>query len=132
MLMHAALAPAAAVANSRHEAPARMLRSSMNPAGVALRAAFVANAFRGALPPVDLLAVCLVRAMIGLCVRWNSRLRHLFVFKVTYLFSKLKILAQKRLRLSQSRLLGVLGKQRHLTERVGVRSWFAKKFQESR
>ena len=33
--------------------------------GADLRAAFVANCLRGALPPVDLRAVCLVRAMVG-------------------------------------------------------------------
>ena len=33
-------------------------------AGADLRAAFVANCLRGALPPVDLRAVCFVRAMI--------------------------------------------------------------------
>ena len=33
-------------------------------AGADLRAALVASAFRGALPPVDLRAVCLVRAML--------------------------------------------------------------------
>ncbi len=30
-------------------------------------AAFVANCLPGALPPVDLLAVCLVRAMVAFC-----------------------------------------------------------------
>ncbi|KAL9329731.1 hypothetical protein ACSQ67_004734 [Phaseolus vulgaris] len=34
-------------------------------AGADLRAAFVASCFRGALPPVDLRAVCLVRAIEG-------------------------------------------------------------------
>ena len=33
-------------------------------AGADLRAAFVASCLRGALPPVDLRAVCFVRAMI--------------------------------------------------------------------
>ncbi len=33
-------------------------------AGALLRAAFVANCLRGALPPVDLRAVCFVRAMM--------------------------------------------------------------------
>jgi hypothetical protein len=33
-------------------------------AGADLRAALVASCFRGALPPVDLRAVCLVRAML--------------------------------------------------------------------
>ena len=32
--------------------------------GAALRAAFVASCFRGALPPVDLRAVCFTRAML--------------------------------------------------------------------
>lgn len=32
--------------------------------GALLRAAFVASCLRGALPPVDLRAVCLVRAMV--------------------------------------------------------------------
>ena len=37
-------------------------------AGADLRAALVASCLRGALPPVDLRAVCLVRAMlIGSC-----------------------------------------------------------------
>ena len=35
-------------------------------AGADLRAALVASCFRGALPPVDLRAVCLVRAMLQL------------------------------------------------------------------
>jgi hypothetical protein len=34
------------------------------PDGVALRAAFEATCLRGALPPVDLRAVCLVRAIV--------------------------------------------------------------------
>lgn len=34
-------------------------------AGADLRAAFVANCLRGALPPVDLRAVCLVRAIVN-------------------------------------------------------------------
>lgn len=34
------------------------------PDGVALRAAFEATCLRGALPPVDLRAVCLVRAIL--------------------------------------------------------------------
>jgi len=33
-------------------------------AGADLRAALVASCFRGAFPPVDLRAVCLVRAMV--------------------------------------------------------------------
>jgi len=37
--------------------------------GASFLAALVANALRGALPPVDLLAVCLVRAMV---VRWGN------------------------------------------------------------
>jgi hypothetical protein len=40
-------------------------------AGADLRAALVASCLRGALPPVDLRAVCLVRAIASLCVfRW--------------------------------------------------------------
>jgi hypothetical protein len=35
--------------------------------GNAFLAAFVANALRGAFPPLDLLAVCLVRAMVAFC-----------------------------------------------------------------
>ena len=34
-------------------------------AGADLRAALVASCLRGAFPPVDLRAVCLVRAMVG-------------------------------------------------------------------
>jgi len=34
-------------------------------AGADLRAAFVASCLRGALPPVDLRAVCLVRAIVN-------------------------------------------------------------------
>ena len=34
-------------------------------AGALLRAALVASCFRGALPPVDLRAVCLVRAIVS-------------------------------------------------------------------
>ena len=34
-------------------------------AGAALRAAFVNSCFQGALPPVDLQAVCFVRAMLS-------------------------------------------------------------------
>jgi hypothetical protein len=33
-------------------------------AGALFRAAFVASCFRGAFPPVDFLAVCLVRAIL--------------------------------------------------------------------
>ena len=43
-------------------------------AGPDLRAALVASCLRGALPPVDLRAVCLVRAMVYLvwiCERWG-------------------------------------------------------------
>ncbi len=36
-------------------------------AGADLRAAFVASCFRGALPPVDLRAVCFVRAIVKDC-----------------------------------------------------------------
>ena len=36
-------------------------------AGVLLRAAIVASPLRDGLPPVDLRAVCLVRAMVMLC-----------------------------------------------------------------
>ena len=39
-------------------------------AGADLRAALVASCFLGALPPVDLRAVCLVRAMLAL-VAWG-------------------------------------------------------------
>jgi hypothetical protein len=35
--------------------------------GATFLAALVANALRGALPPVDLLAVCLVQAMVACC-----------------------------------------------------------------
>jgi hypothetical protein len=37
-------------------------------AGADLRAALVASCLRGALPPVDLRAVCLVRAMLTVCL----------------------------------------------------------------
>ena len=37
-------------------------------AGADLRAALVASCLRGAFPPVDLRAVCLVRAMFAMCV----------------------------------------------------------------
>jgi len=36
-------------------------------AGADLRAALVASCFRGALPPVDLRAVCFVRAIVKIC-----------------------------------------------------------------
>ena len=36
-------------------------------AGADLRAALVASCLRGALPPVDLRAVCFVRAMAAVC-----------------------------------------------------------------
>ena len=36
--------------------------------GALLRAAFVASCLRGAFPPVDLRAVCLVRAIVALLV----------------------------------------------------------------
>jgi hypothetical protein len=35
--------------------------------GNAFLAAFVANALRGAFPPLDLLAICLVWAMVAFC-----------------------------------------------------------------
>jgi hypothetical protein len=35
--------------------------------GIAFLAALVANFFCGAFPPLDLLAVCLVRAMVAVC-----------------------------------------------------------------
>ena len=40
--------------------------------GADLRAALVASCLRGALPPVDLRAVCLVRAMIDVCYNYNT------------------------------------------------------------
>jgi hypothetical protein len=43
--------------------------------GADFRAAFVASCFLGAFPPVDLRAVCLVRAMITLCSNGDDR-RH--------------------------------------------------------
>jgi hypothetical protein len=36
-------------------------------AGNAFLAAFVTNALRGAFPPLDLLAICLVQAMVAFC-----------------------------------------------------------------
>ncbi len=41
--------------------------SSAPVAGADLRAALVASCFRGALPPVDLRAVCFVRAIVEDC-----------------------------------------------------------------
>jgi hypothetical protein len=35
--------------------------------GNAFLAAFVTNALRGAFPPLDLLAICLVQAMVAFC-----------------------------------------------------------------
>jgi hypothetical protein len=55
--------------------------------GNAFLAAFVANALRGAFPPLDLLAVCLVRAMVVFCCNddgWKhcvfTSVRVMFVF----------------------------------------------------
>merc|ERR1719174_2014563 len=50
----------------RATVPGRYLWGFFTPpaVGALLRAALVANCLRGALPPVDLRAVCLVRAMI--------------------------------------------------------------------
>ncbi|OQU87918.1 hypothetical protein SORBI_3003G367401 [Sorghum bicolor] len=42
-------------------------------AGADLRAAFVASCFLGALPPVDFLAVCFVRAIEGTCGRESGK-----------------------------------------------------------
>ena len=39
--------------------------------GADLRAALVASCFRGALPPVETRAVCFVRAIVGLCLRFD-------------------------------------------------------------
>jgi hypothetical protein len=47
-------------------------------AGADLRAALVANCFLGALPPVDLRAVCLVRA-ISFCV-WGESFLLIYYF----------------------------------------------------
>jgi hypothetical protein len=47
-------------------------------AGALLRAALVASCFRGALPPVDLRAVCLVRAMF-LTMKSKSTQRRVWV-----------------------------------------------------
>ena len=43
------------------------LKQVLTVVGALLRAALVASCLRGAFPPVDLRAVCLVRAMIGFC-----------------------------------------------------------------
>ena len=50
----------------RATVPGRYLWGFFTPpvAGADLRAALVASCLRGALPPVDLRAVCLVRAMV--------------------------------------------------------------------
>jgi hypothetical protein len=40
--------------------------------GNAFLAAFVANALRGAFPPLDLLAICLVQAMVAFCCNDNG------------------------------------------------------------
>jgi hypothetical protein len=50
----------------RATVPGRYLWGFLTPpvAGADLRAALVASCLRGALPPVDLRAVCLVRAMV--------------------------------------------------------------------
>ncbi len=45
-------------------------------AGADLRAALVASCFRGALPPVDLRAVCLVRAIVELQSRQGTGRQH--------------------------------------------------------
>ena len=42
-------------------------------AGADLRAALVASCLRGALPPVDLRAVCFVLAMLNVCVQRSVR-----------------------------------------------------------
>jgi hypothetical protein len=51
-----------------------LLRTFLTPpvAGADLRAALVANCLRGALPPVDLRAVCFVRAMLVVQVLWSK------------------------------------------------------------
>jgi hypothetical protein len=40
--------------------------------GIAFLAALVANSFRGAFPLLDLLAICLVRAMVAFCCNDNG------------------------------------------------------------
>jgi hypothetical protein len=45
-------------------------------AGADLRAALVANCFRGAFPPVDLRAVCFVRAILKTCDSEQSVVRY--------------------------------------------------------
>ena len=51
-----------------------------------MRAALVASAFRGALPPVDLRAVCFVRAILGGDARESSDAKEL---KSSFEFSNL-------------------------------------------
>jgi hypothetical protein len=46
--------------------------------GNAFLAAFVANALRGAFPPLDFLAVCLVQAMVAFCCNYDGWKRHVF------------------------------------------------------
>ena len=51
--------------------------------GADLRAALVANCFLGAFPPVDFLAVCLVRAMVLSLGKWR------YIFKMAESFFSL-------------------------------------------
>ena len=60
--------------------------------GIAFLAAFVANSLRGAFPPLDFLAVCLVRAMVACCGNDGgcnfALLTSVRVMSVFYSFSK--------------------------------------------
>ena len=62
----------------RATVPGRYLCGFFTPpaAGADLRAALAASCFRGAFPPVDFRAVCLVRAIVlelGLCESWSAK-----------------------------------------------------------
>jgi hypothetical protein len=46
--------------------------------GNAFLAAFVANALHGTFPLLDLLAICLVRAMVGFCCNYDGWKRCVF------------------------------------------------------
>lgn len=73
----------------RATVPGRYLCGFLTPpvAGADFRAALVASCFRGALPPVDLRAVCLVRAMMNLGCE-------MFAFKNLYIYRHFQIIME--------------------------------------
>jgi hypothetical protein len=70
-------------------------------AGADFLAAFVANCFRGALPPVDFLAVCLVRAIRGKKkTRTSSKQQSTGVRKIAEMQEVLKLKSNKSKRVN--------------------------------